>query len=262
MASNLPYMKTNPKFIFFTDFDGTITLHDSNDYLTDNLGYGKARRRELNIEILENRWKFRDAFKDMLDSVKDVPFETCVKVLCDNIKLDPHFAEFYAWTLKNNIPVVVLSSGIDEIIRALLTKLIGPTADRITVVSNQKTDLPNGKWEIKFHDDSDFGHDKSLEIRPYAKLPSNLRPTLFYAGDGVSDLSAARETDLLFAKKGYDLVTYCERENVPFTLFEDWSTIFATCKSIVEGKSSLEDVAAAGRREADEPGGKPEPAKI
>lgn len=26
---NLPAMKTDPKFIFFTDFDGTITLQDS-----------------------------------------------------------------------------------------------------------------------------------------------------------------------------------------------------------------------------------------
>ncbi len=26
---------------------------------------------------------------------------------------------------------------------------------------------------------------------------------MFYAGDGVSDLSAASETDLLFAKKGH-----------------------------------------------------------
>ena len=26
---------------------------------------------------------------------------------------------------------------------------------------------------------------------------------MFYAGDGVSDLSAAAETDLLFAKKGH-----------------------------------------------------------
>jgi 2-hydroxy-3-keto-5-methylthiopentenyl-1-phosphate phosphatase len=50
---------------------------------------------------------------------------------------------------------------------------------------------------------SGFGHDKSLTIRPYANLPSDQRPTLFYAGDGVSDLSAARETDLLFAKKGH-----------------------------------------------------------
>lgn len=55
--------------------------------------------------------------------------------------------------------------------------------------------------------DSHFGHDKSLTIRPYseaiAKMPENDRPTLFYAGDGVSDLSAAKETDLLFAKKGH-----------------------------------------------------------
>lgn len=29
MAQSLPAMKTNPKFIFFTDFDGTITLFDS-----------------------------------------------------------------------------------------------------------------------------------------------------------------------------------------------------------------------------------------
>jgi 2-hydroxy-3-keto-5-methylthiopentenyl-1-phosphate phosphatase len=52
---------------------------------------------------------------------------------------------------------------------------------------------------------SDFGHDKSLAIRPYANLPADKRPTLMYAGDGVSDLSAARETDLLFAKKGHGM---------------------------------------------------------
>jgi 2-hydroxy-3-keto-5-methylthiopentenyl-1-phosphate phosphatase len=49
---------------------------------------------------------------------------------------------------------------------------------------------------------SHFGHDKSLEIKPYAALPKGERPILLYAGDGVSDLSAAAETDLLFAKKG------------------------------------------------------------
>jgi 2-hydroxy-3-keto-5-methylthiopentenyl-1-phosphate phosphatase len=30
---------------------------------------------------------------------------------------------------------------------------------------------------------------------------------MFYAGDGVSDLSAAKETDLLFAKKGHGKYT-------------------------------------------------------
>lgn len=32
---DLPYIKTNPKIIFFTDFDGTITLKDSGSSLSD-----------------------------------------------------------------------------------------------------------------------------------------------------------------------------------------------------------------------------------
>ncbi len=56
---------------------------------------------------------------------------------------------------------------------------------------------------------SGFGHDKSLEIRPYATLPAGERPVLFYAGDGVSDLSAAKETDLLFAKAGRGMSMPC-----------------------------------------------------
>ena len=73
---------------------------------------------------------------------------------------------------------------------------------------------------------------------------------MFYAGDGVSDLSAARETDLLFAKKDHDLVVYCEREGVPFTVFEDWSSILDTTKAIFEGKTTVKEVATASEQAA------------
>lgn len=72
---------------------------------------------------------------------------------------------------------------------------------------------------------------------------------MFYAGDGVSDLSAAKETDLLFAKKGHDLVNYCVRENVPFEVFEDWSSILSTVQSIVTGKTTVQEVVARGLEE-------------
>jgi hypothetical protein len=36
------------------------------------------------------------------------------------------------------------------------------------------------------------------------------------------------------------------RENVPFNIFEDWSSILATVKEIVAGKTNVKDVAAAG----------------
>jgi 2,3-diketo-5-methylthio-1-phosphopentane phosphatase len=156
--SSLPAMKTNPKFIFFTDFDGTITQRDSNDFLTDNLGYGEKLRRQGNQDVLHNRMSFRDSFREMLDSVK-TPFDQCIKTLVENIKLDPHFKEFYDWTRANNIPVVVLSSGMVPIISALLQHLVGPEAKDIQIVSNDvaprdgKSINEEGGWQIIYHDE-------------------------------------------------------------------------------------------------------------
>jgi 2-hydroxy-3-keto-5-methylthiopentenyl-1-phosphate phosphatase len=104
-----------------------------------------------------------------------------------------------------------------------------------------------GGWQIAYrHPESGFAHDKSVCLRQYSSLPEGERPTMFYAGDGVSDLSAARETDLLFAKKGRDLVTYCARENVPFTVFDDWSSILAKVQDIVGDKTTAQEAAKEG----------------
>jgi 2,3-diketo-5-methylthio-1-phosphopentane phosphatase len=175
----------------------------------------------------------------MMDSIS-TPYPQCIKFLVDNIKLDPYFTEFLQFAYVNNIPVVVLSGGMQPIIDALLKKLVGEELSKdIEIVANNVRPRPgktledeNG-WEIVFHDESGFGHDKSRTIRPYADLPADKRPTMFYAGDGVSDLSAARETDLLFAKNGMDLVTYCAKEDVPFTTFENWKSITEKVKEIV-----------------------------
>ncbi|WXC63890.1 hypothetical protein SNK03_009691 [Fusarium graminearum] len=247
-SSDTPALKNNPKFIFFTDFDGTVTTADSNDYMTDNLGFGVERRRQLNKDVLFGKMHFRDSFIEMLDSIK-TPFDECVDILLKNIKLDPGFKEFYDWAQQNNVPIVILSGGMEPVIRALLDTLLGPGWD-IQIVSNYvtaregKTLKDEGGWRIEFHDDSIHGHDKSIEIRKYSSLPD--RPTMFYAGDGVSDLSAAKETDLLFAKADKDLVTWCENENVPFVTFRDWSSITQTVKDIAAGTVSVKD-AARGR---------------
>ncbi|KXL49248.1 hypothetical protein M433DRAFT_151865 [Acidomyces richmondensis BFW] len=253
-TSDLPAMNRpfkNPKFIFFTDFDGTITLQDSNDFMTDNIGFGVEKRRQGNRDVLEGRDSFRESFRKMMDSVKK-PYPECIEYLVQNIKLDPYFNEYFQWALEHEIPTVVLSSGMEPIIRAILNKLVGPDSDKLDIISNEVEARPGmtidqeGGWRIKYHDDSHFGHDKSLTIRQYSSLPPDQRPILFYAGDGVSDLSAARETDLLFAKKGHDLITYCVKQKVPFTVFEDWSSILDTVKEIVSGQITVQEAAKRG----------------
>lgn len=243
---------TRPQFVFFTDFDGTITLQDSNDFMTDNIGFGREKRVQGNQDTLKGTITFRDSFREMMDSVTK-PYNQCIDYLVANIKLDPGFKSFFTWAQENNIPVVVLSSGMEPIIKALLRNLVGPEAEKMQVLGNfvapreGKSIDEEGGWQIEFrHPESGFGHDKSVDLRRYSSLPEGVRPTMFYAGDGVSDLSAARETDLLFAKKGHDLITYCARENVPFTVFGDWSDIHAKCKEIVEGRTTVQKAASDG----------------
>ncbi|PMD65472.1 uncharacterized protein K444DRAFT_608062 [Hyaloscypha bicolor E] len=252
IQSPTPALKTNPKFIFFTDFDGTVTQQDSNDFMIENFGTGPARRKEMFQDVLFVRRTFRDAFKEMLDGIT-LPLNECIEALLQNIALDEGFKEFYTWARTNHIPVVVLSGGMEPIIRALLAHLIGEDEVKtLPIMSNDVAPRPGksledeGGWEIAYRDDSSFGHDKALAIRPYATLPDDKRPILFYAGDGVSDLSAAKETDLLFAKSGHDLVTYCKNEKVPFKTFENFSEILGILKDIVAGKTSVKDVAAGG----------------
>lgn len=234
-----------PKALVFTDFDGTVTLQDSNDYLTENLGFGKPRRLEINDLIFEDKITFRDGFREMLESIP-TPFPECIDYLLKNVELDPGFLHFYNWCESQGIPVVVVSSGMKPIIYALLKKLVGAEAvENIEIISNEVKVLPDGKWEIVYKDpESGFGHDKSNSIREYlvkhgyspntTNLEDHGNPILFYCGDGVSDLLAAKETNLLFAKHGKDLIKYCIKENIPYTEFDSFKDILEKVVKIVE----------------------------
>ncbi|PLB46364.1 phosphoserine phosphatase [Aspergillus steynii IBT 23096] len=236
----LPYIAGDPNIIFFTDFDGTITLEDSNDHLVDNLGFGIEKRRALELDVLKGKLAFRDAFKVMLDSVP-LPFDECVRILQRNIKFDPYFVEFYHWASDNNVPIVVLSSGMTPIIKALLQNALGDESGNIFVIANDvearegKLIDEAGGWQIKYRDESQYGHDKSRAITPYASLPEGIRPILMFAGDGVSDLSAASGSHILFAKQGLDLARYCAERKMPFVPFNNWASIRAAVQDINEG---------------------------
>lgn len=155
----LPALKTNPKFIFFTDFDGTITMQDSNDYMTDNIGFGAELRKKGNQDTLFGKRNFRDAFQEMMDSIT-TPYDQCIDLLLKNITLDPYFKEFHAWAKANNVPIVVLSGGMEPVIRALLGHLLGEEdAKDLQIVSNNVKARPGKSindergWEIVYHDD-------------------------------------------------------------------------------------------------------------
>jgi len=247
--STLPYppVHKDKKFVVLSDWDGTITNLDSNDYMTDNLGMGKDARRVISLEILAGRQTFRDGFREELESVtaNGHSFEDCKKILRENIKLDPGFKDFYRWCKTNDIPVIIVSSGMTPIIRTVLSNLIGEEdAKEIEIISNDVTIHPDGKWEIKYrHPSSGFGHDKSQAILPYRELTDP--PITFFFGDGVSDMSAARHANVLFVKAKEDendLAAYCTKEGIKHIIFSDFSEALPIVESVVKGQKTIADI--------------------
>ncbi|KAJ7768019.1 HAD-like domain-containing protein [Mycena olivaceomarginata] len=253
--STLPYppVYKDKRFVVLSDWDGTITTQDSNDFMTDTLGYGKEKRRAGNLSVLEGRQTFRDAFREMLESItaNGHSFDTCKNELRKNIKLDSGFKDFNSWCRANDIPVVIVSSGMAPSIRAVLSNLVGDeVASNIDIIANDVDIHPDGKWNIKFrHPTSGFGHDKSLAILPYKELASP--PLLFFFGDGVSDMSAARHADVLFVKQKddgeNDLAAYCNREGIKHIIFRDFSQALKVVQSVVSGEKTAEEVLAIGK---------------
>ncbi|GAA5869684.1 hypothetical protein JCM8547_005105 [Rhodosporidiobolus lusitaniae] len=251
MASNDVRFATAP-YVYITDHDGTVTDRDSNDTATDDLGFGPEKRRALNVQILNGEIGFRDAFRMMLDSISDNghDFESVKAYLVKHIGLDPGFKGFLEWSKQHNLPIVIVSSGMKPIIEACLINLIGAEdTAKIEIIANDVEILEGGKWRIVFrHEDSPFGHDKSRSTAAYRALAH--RPTLFFSGDGVSDLSAAKATDCLFVKviPGHtnDLKVHCDREQIPHIPFEHFGEVKEVVERVIVGGNSIKAELAKG----------------
>jgi hypothetical protein len=64
-------------------------------------------------------------------------------------------------------------------------------------------------------------------------------PLIIFIGDGVSDLAAAREADVLFARRGLRLEEYCVEHGIAYTPFDTFTDI----------KREIEKISALDERE-------------
>ncbi|EWC46616.1 hypothetical protein DRE_04103 [Drechslerella stenobrocha 248] len=239
---------TKRDIIIFSDFDGTIFLQDTGHVLFDHHGCGVARRHMLDEEIRTGSRSFRAVSEDMWASL-NVPFDDGFKVMEEKLEIDPAFNEFHQFCIANEVPFNVISAGLKPILRKVLDVFLGEKqSSHIDIVANDAHISHDGsKWTPIWRHDNELGHDKAASIQEYKAIASSESedgsiPLIVFVGDGVSDLPAAREADVLFARRGLRLEEYCVENNIAYIPFDTFADIQKELvRMIEEDRSSTND---------------------
>ncbi|TDZ41350.1 Pdp3-interacting factor 1 [Colletotrichum trifolii] len=238
----LPPLSENKKrkIICFSDFDGTIFMQDTGHILFDNHGCGSQQREVLDEQIKTGERSFREVSEEMWGSL-NVPFDDGFEVMEKTLEIDPDFQEFHKFCIDNSIPFNVISAGLKPILRRVLDTFLGEeNSAHIDIVANEAEITEDGTaWKPVWLHDNELGHDKALsmgEAREQAEMAceDGSIPLIVFIGDGVSDLPAARQADVLFARRGLRLEEYCVENKINYIPFDTFADIQREIKRLKE----------------------------
>jgi 2-hydroxy-3-keto-5-methylthiopentenyl-1-phosphate phosphatase len=227
--------------IIFCDFDGTITLGDVTDEILTRLaapGWAEVERMWTQGLIGS-----KECLERQLALVAAPPRR--LNALVDSIPVDPHFAGFLRFVRANAIPFIVVSDGLDYVIRRVLRRSgLGERLRNGTDFFSSSVRLKRGGLSISFPHACSFSGNRSPRQTCWAGQPTlamqcahgcaTCKPLIvralrkqhwpvLYIGDGLSDRHAIAEADLVYARQ--PLLEYCQKKGVPSRFFETFSEI-------------------------------------
>lgn len=216
----------NDDLIIFSDFDGTIARRDVGNKLFHYLSDGRS-------EEVVARWKAgeidsRECLRQEAELARDTTLEEFFEFV-DGFDLDPGFADLATLCRSCDLPLYIVSDGLDLYIRHLLNR---HGFDALPVFSNRAI-FDNGRlaitWPYADGSCGRCGNCKGYHIRRLKK-PAQ---TAVYIGDGRSDVCAVPEADVIFAKG--ELADYCRKESIDFCPFDDFSMVTETIRTRLTG---------------------------
>lgn len=218
-------------------------MQDTGHTLFDNFGCGPERRAELAQQMETGERTFREVSDELYASL-DVPFDNGFEVMKTALEIDPDFQDFHEFCVNNNIPFNVISAGLKPVLRRVLDHFLGENMSKhIDIVANDAkittTEEGGATWEAVWRHDTDLGHDKAQSINEYKdaarqESENGTVPMIVFIGDGVSDLPAAREADVLFARRGLRLEEYCIEHKIEHFAFDTFSDILREVINIMK----------------------------
>lgn len=206
------------RYAVFCDFDGTIARRDVGYHMYHHFTGG--RNDELVPDWKSGRLSTRECMAIESSMVRATPEEFYAYL--DSHELDRSFAPFAKRCQAEDMPLTILSDGLDLYITYLLRKY---AIVDLPLICNRGY-LESGRLRVEFPypDPNKTGGgvckgDRIAEFR----ATGNADRMVIFVGDGLSDVGALPEVDILFAKK--DLRQYCDRQNIPYNGFDTFDDV-------------------------------------
>ena len=199
-----------------TDFDDTAAVQNVAEMLLNK--FGDPGWKDV-------RQRFRDGHIN-LKEYQEITFRniradraTMRAYVKEHANLRPFFRELWGFCQANDIPMAVVSQGLDFYITALLDR---EGLSRVPVYA-VNTEFRHG--EISYHYNHTYpgkesqGNSKGFVVESFQERGCYV----FFAGDGHSDEEAARKADMTFAHR--TLAKFCDDEGILYQPFEDFREI-------------------------------------
>jgi 2-hydroxy-3-keto-5-methylthiopentenyl-1-phosphate phosphatase len=203
--------------VVFCDFDGTVSQRDIGYHFFLHFSGGETLK--LIPDWKSGRLSSRECLTREAEMSRVNPEQ--IQPFLEDFGISPGFAEFVALCEHNRVPLSIISDGLDIYISWMLRR---HDLERVPVMSN-KAVLNSGRITLEFPFDNGActrcGNCKGQRIRDYRKEHPDV--TVVFVGDGMSDLCAIGEADILFAKK--DLEKYCRSRNIDFVAYHHFPDV-------------------------------------
>ncbi|MEQ1697344.1 MAG: HAD-IB family phosphatase [Hyphomicrobiaceae bacterium] len=206
------------------DFDGTIAMIDTVDALLSL--HAQDEWLEIEQDWVAGKIGSREA---MAAQVALLHLDSAaLDAFVDNIALDPGFADFAGFCVANNLPVTVVSDGLDHVVKRVLANhdLDFP------VRANHLEKVGHDRWRLTFPHSAEGCASGNCKCR----APTNPASFRILIGDGRSDFCAAREVDLCLAKG--KLIDHCRAQGIPHVAFRDFHDVTQIMSDLTSGRVS------------------------
>ena len=207
------------KTVIFCDFDGTVTTNDNIIHIMKE--FDPPNWVSIKDDILLQKISIQHGVRQMFSLLPSSKKDEIISYVLEEAQIRKGFSEFVAYTKQHDIPLYIVSGGIDFFVHPLL-ETYGPFKG----VYCNESDFSGENIQIIFPhacDENCSGKDCGC-CKPsiMRKLLSNNAESIVI-GDSITDLEASKLADLIIARDF--LVEKCEELGLPYEPFESFHDV-------------------------------------